>query len=298
MEKITVAINKKSLKYNFLTKIASIGSPVLYKITTKTLSQKASLQKSYKTNIFKYWAKGFSQQYINGLQTFIINENKEKCLVYFHGGAYISNPTPQHFTFLKELAKETDFKIYFIIYPHLPYYTAKSSINLLEGWFKNIPEKSIYLGGDSSGGGLALAMYYHLTNNNIVNIEKIFTLSPWLDVSLNNNQIEKYKKLDTILSLETLQILGKHWKEDLLDNNIIHSPVYITNWGNTPLLIISGSHELLAPDISLFCNNNKNGNILWYEFDKMQHVFMLYPCKESKNANKKIVDFLLFDKKG
>lgn len=297
MEKITVAINKPSIKYSILKNIAATFNPVVINFAKKKTKENTPIQNSYKTNFFTYWAKPFTQKYINGLQTFILNENSDKCLVYFHGGAYISGPAPQHFTFLKTLAKNSGYKIYFVIYPHLPNYNCEECFNLLTGWFKEIPESEIALGGDSSGGGLATALCKYLTDNNLKVVNKLFTISPWLDVLLENKKIKDFENNDKILIKTNLRFFGTNWV-GLLDNkNHMHSPKYITDINkNIPQLIISGSHEILSPDIEEYCNNNKNANITWYEFDKMQHVFILYPCREAKNAVDKVINFLKNDK--
>lgn len=298
MEKITITNSSPSLKYRFLTKLASWGNPILSKKIIKDLNKDLSIQKSYKTNPFKKWAKQFSQTYVNGIQTFIINETGTKSLIYFHGGAYISNPAPQHFSFLKKIATKANIKVYFVIYPHLPNYNCEKSIELLEAFFNQLPEKNILLGGDSSGGGLCMALYKHLTMNKLINVEKVIALCPWLDITLKNPNIQKCLKLDKILQLKDLQTLGKAWMGNLPISSFLHSPVNIYDWGNTPLLLINGSHELLSPDVKIFCENNKdNSNIMWLEYEKMQHVFMFYPAKEAENAVQKIIDFIKEDKK-
>ncbi len=295
MEKIVVTENKPSFFYGALTNIASLGKPNISKWLMEKELKKTVVQNSYKTNILKFWVNNFSQKYINGIQTFIINENATNALVYFHGGAYLTNPTMFHFNFIKKLAKITGFKIYFVLYPRLPKYTCAECVKLLEGWFNEIPEKNVMIGGDSSGGGLAISISKYLTENKLINVDRVFALSPWLAPLLNNEDILKYEERDLVIDYNYLKKTGAKWVGALTQDNYLHSPINICNWQDTPLLILSGSEEMLAPDIKKFCENNSSKDILWYEFDKMQHVFTLYPCKEGKKSIKKVADFLLCD---
>lgn len=54
--------------------------------------------------------------------------------------------------------------------------------------------------GDSAGGGLALGLALALKTENITQPKDIILLSPWLDVTLSNEDIPKYESSDPILS--------------------------------------------------------------------------------------------------
>lgn len=53
--------------------------------------------------------------------------------------------------------------------------------------------------GDSAGGGLSLAMCQYAGEKNIEQPHKLILISPWLDISLENEKLMKCKKMTLYL---------------------------------------------------------------------------------------------------
>lgn len=295
MDKINVPTNSESFFYRGVKTILKINNSLFGNPSYKKVNNLKPNKKEHSVNFLTKNICSFEETTIASLKTYIFNKGGNKTLVYFHGGAYMNKPLHQHYSFLEDVSKKTNFKIYMIIYPKIPEFDCEKSISLIDKWLCEIPEKEIYLGGDSSGGALAIVYTKRLYEGNTKKVLKSFSLSPWMDTSLTNSEIENFEKIDVFLNKKTLQKCGKLWQGNLDPKNYLHSPVNIKNFVSTPLLIISGKNEILTPDIALFCNNNADKNILWYEYDKMGHCFALYPCKEKLNPRQKIVDFLTND---
>ena len=62
--------------------------------------------------------------------------------------------------------------------------------------------------GDSAGGGLSLAVTEQLKADGIRLPDELILLSPWVDVSMENEQIPKYESRDPFLSIQPLLIAG------------------------------------------------------------------------------------------
>lgn len=93
-------------------------------------------------------------------------ENPESVVFYFHGGAYVNQPTKEHFTFLKNLVRESGCEVWLVVYPNAPCYTADLTYSLLEQYYyrylsEGHTSKLVFM-GDSAGGGLSLGISKYL----------------------------------------------------------------------------------------------------------------------------------------
>ena len=77
------------------------------------------------------------------------------------------------------------------------------------------PTKRIILMGDSAGGGLAFGFVQQLRNENKKQPEQIIIFSPWLDVTMNNPNIELIEKEDKMLSIKGLKNAGQKYAGNL-----------------------------------------------------------------------------------
>ena len=147
--------------------------------------------------------------------------------------------------------------------------------------------ENIVLTGDSSGAGLALGFAMTLRNENKPQPSQIILLSPWLDVTMSNEDMLEIDKKDKMLGIEPLQLAGKVYagKLDLKDYRV--SPVYGDFSGLGVISVFIGTHDLFVAD----CRKLKsiaeisNISINYFEYPKMFHGwFILRSMKEAKAA--------------
>jgi epsilon-lactone hydrolase len=222
---------------------------------------------------------------------YIFNKTAKNTIVFFHGGAYMNKALKFHYYFAHKIARETNSKVYFPLYPLAPEGNAQICNDAMLQFLKSIKEEQVTLMGDSAGGGLSIALAHYLSENSVNKIKKIVSICPWLDISLTNEKIDEVKKRDFILIKDELTQIGKIWQGNLAVNNPLCSPLY-ADIKNTPLLMINASDDILSPDIEKFCHSNKDKNIKCYEFVGLHHDFPLYNTKESEQALSLIKKFL------
>ncbi len=91
-------------------------------------------------------------------------EKKAPCIVFYHGGGFVYNAAPHHFTLAKNLARETGAKVFFIDYRLAPRYPFPAAVEDAFYSYLHIRENAdsykidkdrIVLCGDSAGGNLS-----------------------------------------------------------------------------------------------------------------------------------------------
>ena len=231
-----------------------------------------------------------------GRKLYIITpkEKQDKYIIYFHGGAYVGEMTEAHWNFVQNLSKDTGYTVIVPDYPLTPKYTYKDVFNMITPLYKEVIEKvtadKVILMGDSAGGGIALALEEKLGEDNIDLPNKVILISPWLDVSMTNPEIDERQKLDKDLNKETLKIAGVAYAgKDGKDS-------YLVNPINGPLeklknvTIYTGTYDILNPDVHILVEKakEKNVEIEVKEYEGEGHIWIVNNVEEE--AYKELVN--------
>lgn len=244
------------------------------------------------------------KQYFDGMEYYVFNQRKNmsgKSILYLHGGGYIKQPSFYHWYFLGKIAKETDVAIIVPIYPKAPNHQYEDSFDkvlpLYEWIAETAGEENVILMGDSAGGGFALALAQLLLEKKLPQPRKIILLSPWLDITMNNPDANVLENKDPMLGIYGLVQMGKAYAGDSDTNHYLLSPINgrIDGLGEVTLFI--GTHEVFLPDARKFRDIAISGGVRmnYFEYPKMNHIFVLFPIPEAKKATKKIVDLIKND---
>ena len=154
------------------------------------------------------------QEYNNrNIFTISPKENKQdKYIIYFHGGSYMAEMTDYHWNFIERLIQNTSYTVIIPDYPLTPKNNYKDVFEVIEPLYKEIIEKvepeNLILMGDSAGGGMALALEEKLGEDQIELPNKLILISPWLDVTMTNHEIDEIQKYDKDLNKEALKVAG------------------------------------------------------------------------------------------
>jgi len=234
----------------------------------------------------------------NGRIFYLNEESDSKSVVfYIHGGAYFMDFARPHWRLLETLVKETDVQVIAPAYRLVPFATYKEAFELIvplyQRFIETHPDYEIILMGDSAGGGLSLALSEHFLAQGIRMPDRLVLLSPWVDISLENKQIEEYESVDPFLSVEPLRECAELWKGDLDIHDWHVSPIYGNMKGIRNATVFVGTDEILYPDITRFYGmldeDPSNELIIG---DEMNHVYPLFPIPEAKPAVDKIIQII------
>jgi epsilon-lactone hydrolase len=221
--------------------------------------------------------------------------NPKKHILYFHGGAYTIQASKLHWHMIENILSKTQCEVTFINYPLTPEYTCVDTMAMvIEAYslFCKTNEQEIILIGDSAGGGLALSLAQYLKKEGIQpKPAKIILLSPWLDISMENNIPIKKEKSDLILLKETLMKVGKRYAGDYDTKNYLCSPLYGDLSGIGYIAIFTGTSDILNAQARQLMDKLKGHGqeFSYYEYERMQHIWIGFPIPEAKEAMEKII---------
>ncbi len=233
---------------------------------------------------------------INGMRYYTINERRQpqKVIYYFHGGAYINDPLSFHWRYLVKLAKETEYTIVVPLYPKLPRYTAVECFEAIHALYDKLIEHYeapfIFM-GDSAGGGLALGLAQDVKQLGKKQPQQIILHSPWLDVTGEDPRYEKVEKHDPMLCVLGAKELGRMWAKGTGVKNYRVSPLNGDLHDIGQITLFVGTSELLHVDAQLLLEKAKQQDVKinYFEYDKMNHVFPVFPIPEAKKAFKELL---------
>lgn len=236
---------------------------------------------------------------INGMRFYTINEQRKpkKVIYYFHGGAYINDPLSFHWRYLIKLAKATEFTIVVPIYPKLPRHTVLECYEAIHALYEQLVEQYeapfIFM-GDSAGGGLALGFAQDVKLLNKKQPEHIIMHSPWLDVTGVDPRYKQLEKHDPMLGIQGAQELGRLWAKNVGIHDYKVSPLNgdIQDIGKLTLFV--GTGELLLVDAQMLREKAKQQLVPlnYFEYNKMNHVFPVFPVPEAKKAFKELLNII------
>ena len=232
-------------------------------------------------------------------RVFYANEesSSRKTVFYIHGGAFFMDITKAHWNLLETLVKEADVQLIVPAYRLVPFATYREAFELIVPLYKEYceahPERKIVLMGDSAGGGLSLALAEHFKAEGIRLPDELVLLSPWVDVSMGNEEIKELEDVDPFLSVKPLLKCGEEWKGDLDIHDPRVSPIFGDMKGIRNVTVFVGTDGILYPDITkcfaMLDQDDSNELIVGKE---MNHVYPLFPIPEAKPAVEKIIEVI------
>ncbi len=230
------------------------------------------------------------------------NYDSERLAVYFCGGTHIDQPGSLHWRFIDRLSRDTGVRVLVPVYPKLPDYSAAEACDILSAFCADCVQpmgaETVYFMGDSAGGGMALALAQTLAAEGQNDPDRLILISPWLDVSMENDAMAPYERKDPKLDRETLRFAGSLWAGDGSVTEAPASPLYGELSDLCPITLYIGTRELLYPDALRFAERAENAGceLRLVTGKGMNHVwplFHLYGLKEAENALRDIEQELL-----
>lgn len=303
--KLVVQLENKSISAIIVQKIFDYRKHILSKKVDTYKGVESFLSKKYKYlmgNPQKIFKRPVKEEFYNDMQVYSVNDLDDKnqtVFIYFYGSAYYRQITQLHLNTLKNIINRTNIKLvlpnYNKAYDHTYKEVYQKLLLLYRDMLKKHPATNICIGGDSSGGGLALGFTKFLRDNKIALPKKLFLFSPWVDVSFSNKQYKKYEKYEAYLDVKRLRDVGHCWAGGK-DNtkNIYASPVY-GDLKNLPNMhIFTGTNDIFYPDIRRLHKklSKLNAKHAYLAMKNMVHAYNVFPIKEAKFVQNYIINEL------
>jgi serine/threonine protein kinase/acetyl esterase/lipase len=215
--------------------------------------------------------------------------DKERVILYIHGGAYFVMSAVTHRPITISLSKYTECRVFAVNYRLAPDCAFPGALHdCVSSWFRlvddlGIPPQNIVIGGDSAGGGLTLALLYYLRDNKYELPCGAILFSPWVDLTISCDSWETNAPFDYLPQMKS----GDHMNPvhaylgENLEKYLTHpyaSPLFGDMRGLPPLLIQAGDAEVLRDEITLLAHKaSMAGVAVRHElYEDCVHVFQAF----------------------
>ena len=221
-------------------------------------------------------------------------EDNKKLILYIHGGSYVGELEKYHWRFFKDIIDDTNATIIVPDYPLTPEKTYIDVFKMMEPLYKEIVDrignKEFILMGDSAGAGLALALYQRNGKLNHRLPDKTILISPWIDVTMDNPEIDAIEDpvlKKSLLKLAGIKYAGKNGMKSYLVNPVLGPTDKLES-----IYILSGTKDMLNPDAKKFAKLNED-KINFLEYPNAIHNFVLMKHKQGTTSAKEGYDKLV-----
>ena len=226
------------------------------------------------------------------------SKDPSKVIVFFHGGAYYYDVLDLHFAAWAKIADLSGAMVVLPSYPLAPEASpsemSQYACDVIGKVRAEYPNVNILAGGDSAGGGLALQMCQKLAKDGDAQPEHLLLWSPWVDVSRDNPELEEQDKRSVIIGLKGSQLAAELYRGDLNPKDPRISPIYGDLTCLPSMTIVTGSRDLLHPDIMRFANKAKEAgaSVDLQKWPGQNHYFMYLPQPEAMTVYRQAAELI------
>lgn len=247
---------------------------------------------------------------VNGVKTHTVTpksipeKNKERVLVYVHGGGYILNGGEGSVPEAMAMAHYGQIKVISIDYRMLPEHPFPAGlddvITVYKEVLKNYKPEHIGMFGTSAGSGLTAAAMFKLKDLNLPRPAVVGLGTPFIDVTKTGDSYYTNQGMDNFLVTYDglLSSIAKLYAGTNDMKNPLISPIYGDFTGFPPTILTSGTRDLFLSNTVRTHQKLREANVDAYlqVFDGASHAFYLQvlDSPESKLAYQQMA--LFFDK--
>lgn len=182
-----------------------------------------------------------------------IHKGTQAHLLFFHGGAYVIGSPQSHRNLTAHLARRCGLRVAAVDYrlaPEHPFPAATDDAltayrSLLN---QGVPPLEILIGGDSAGGGLALACAIAIRDAGLPMPAGLICISPWVDLGVTSESMKRQSETEVILTQQVLADAAALYLGKISAQHPLASPLFADLRGLPPLLIQVTDAEILYSD--------------------------------------------------
>ena len=230
------------------------------------------------------------------------NAQNDLVILYLHGGGYVGGSIKSHEGLAAELSRVSKARVLLIDYRLAPEHVFPAAIvdsTETYRWLiseEGILPNNVIIGGDSAGGGLAIATLVRLRDEGDKLPAGAVCLSPWTDLANTGETIKTNADKDPFVSPMDVAEMSKLYYGRENAKNPLVSPLYADLQGLPPLLIQVGTAEILLDDSRRVADRAIEAGVdvqleIW---EDMIHVFAAFGqwAPEGKQGIEQIGEFI------
>lgn len=206
-----------------------------------------------------------------------------RVLLFLHGGGYVSGSLDSHRHLVAQAGREARACTLALDYRRAPERPFPAALHdAIAGYRFLLAEgfapKRIALGGESAGGGLALATLIRLRESEVPLPACLWCSSPWVDLEMTGDSMTEKAASDPLIQKAYLQELADLYLNGCNPRDPLASPLHADLRGLPPMLVQVGSSETLLDDATRIARAAGAAEVpvrleIWPE---MIHAFTLF----------------------
>lgn len=208
---------------------------------------------------------------------------EDRILFYLHGGGYMFGSFQSHKGMVARIAKACGCRAFVAEYalaPQFPFPAALTDSLSAYEWLAKYKEPNVQLviGGDSAGGGLALATMQELRDTDQPLPHAAVLLSPWTDLSLSGESIVENESVDPYIRPHYVRACASMVLNGASPENPKASPLFGDFSNLPPILCQVGGVEILLDDSRRIAEKVKaaGGSIDLEVWDGLMHIWHFF----------------------
>ena len=219
-------------------------------------------------------------------------------LLYLHGGGYFACSPQTHRPITGGFARRglAVFAPDYRLAPEHPFPAAvDDAVAAYRGLLANgVAPETLVVGGDSAGGGLALALMLTLRDAGEPMPRAAVLFSPWTDLAGTGETLRSNTKRDAMFPGEGMERAAEPYLAGADSRTPLASPLYADLAGLPPLLVHAGSYEVLLDDSRRLAERARAAgtSVTLQTWPVVPHVWQLFPMPEAGQSMDAAAAFL------
>ena len=219
---------------------------------------------------------------------------------HLHGGGYVMGSPALSRVLTSHLALSREMRVVSIDYrlaPEAPFPAAvDDAVAAYRALLEMTPARDIAIGGESAGGGLAIATLVAARDAGLPMPACAVAISPWTDLTCTTASFDVHAASDPLLTRRSLHDMAVAYLADEDARSPLASPLFANLTGLSPLLIHVAGEEVLLDDALRLCERARSQGVpaeieVWPDMIHVWHMFHpLLP--EATRATEKIIAFV------
>lgn len=187
-------------------------------------------------------------------------------LLYLHGGGYCIGSTNTHAGLLARLTLAHGGQTLGVNYRLAPEHKHPAALEDALAVYRGLllsghPVDKLFVGGDSAGGGLTLALLQKLRTLGLPQPRAALLLCPWVDILDKEGSVQHNAAYDWMTPGEP-QVWARYYLPDALDGkDPLVSPLYADLTGLAPLFVQVGTAEMLYDQVLRFAERARAAGV-------------------------------------
>lgn len=221
---------------------------------------------------------------VSALRVVAAGTGHKATVLHFHGGGYVLGSAKGSVEYASRLSQAVDGPCYTVDYRLAPEYPYPAAIDDAFDAYRGLlatgaDPATIFLSGESSGGGLALALAAALRCADLPLPAGVIAICPLTDLTLSGPSVKANSGDDPAASREMLSNLVASYFQGHEPTDPMVSPLFADLAGLPPVFLSAVNGEVLESDTIRFAEQAKaaGANVTLKMVKDSVHVFTLFP---------------------